>query len=261
MSSRPVAFVTGAGRGIGRGIALALARSGFDMVGNDILFDPQDRVSGLAEVRERVRELGTDFEPAPGDIASLAVHADLLRVALERFGRVDVLVNNAGVAPTKRVDVLETTPESFDRVLAVNTRGTFFLTQCFARHMVSQPRGPITPAIIFVSSISAEVSSPTRAEYCISKAALSQAATVFADRLAETGINVYEVRPGIIATGMTAPVKAQYDARIAAGLVPQRRWGEPEDVGRAVAALARGEFGYATGLVVELSGGMNIRHL
>lgn len=261
MNSRPVAFVTGAGRGIGRGIALALARSGFDLVGNDIMFDGQNRASGLAEVQDRVRDLGVDFEPAPGDIACLAEHAGLLGVALQRFGRVAVLVNNAGIAPQTRLDVLETTPESFDRVLAVNARGTFFLTQCFARHMLSQPRGPVAPAIIFISSVSAEVSSPTRAEYCVSKAALSQAATVFADRLAEAGINVYEVRPGIIATDMTAPVKAQYDARIAAGLVPQRRWGQPEDVGRAVAALARGDFGYATGLVVELSGGMNIRHL
>jgi NAD(P)-dependent dehydrogenase (short-subunit alcohol dehydrogenase family) len=261
MGSRPVAFVTGAGRGIGRGIALALAGSGFDMVANDITYDSQKRAVGLAEVQDRVRQLGVDFEPAPGDIACLDTHESLLHGALERFGRVDVLVNNAGVAPQRRLDVLETTPESFDRVLAVNTRGTFFLTQRFARHMVSQPRGPVAPAIIFISSLSAAVSSPTRAEYCVSKAAISQAAAVFADRLAAAGINVYEVRPGIIATDMTAPVKAEYDARIAAGLVPQKRWGQPEDVGRAVAALARGDFGYATGLVIELSGGMNIRHL
>jgi NAD(P)-dependent dehydrogenase (short-subunit alcohol dehydrogenase family) len=261
MSSRPVAFVSGAGRGIGRGIALALARDGFNVVGNDIAYDTRARAAGLAEVEDRVRELGVDFEPAPGDIACLDTHKGLLHVALQRFGRVDVLVNNAGIAPEARRDVLETTPESFDRVLAVNTRGTFFLTQSFARHMVGQPRGPVAPVIIFISSVSAEVSSPTRAEYCVSKAALSQAAVVFADRLAEAGINVYEVRPGIIATDMTAPMKAQYDARIAAGLVPQKRWGQPEDVGRAVAALARGDFGYATGLVIELSGGMNIRHL
>lgn len=261
MSNHPVAFVTGASRGIGRGIALALAASGFDVVGNARTYDPKDRHTGLAEVRDRVRELGVDFEPVAGDIANLEAHPKLLQTALQRFGRVDVLVNNAGIAPQKRLDVLETTPESFDRLLAVNARGPFFLTQCFARHMLSQPRGPLTPAIIFVSSISAEVSSPSRAEYCISKAALSQAATVFADRLAEAGINVYEVRPGIIATDMTAPVKAQYDARIAAGLVPLRRWGQPEDVGRAVAALARGDLGYATGQVIELSGGMNIRHL
>ncbi len=261
MSNRPVAFVTGAGRGIGRGIALALARDGFNVVGNDIGYDARERTAGLAEVEDRIREIGVDFEPAPGDIARLDTHGGLLQRAVRRFGRVDVLVNNAGIAPLQRLDVLETTPESFDRVLAVNARGTFFLTQCFARHMVHQPRGSIAPTIIFITSISAEVSSPTRAEYCMSKAALSQAAAVFADRLAQAGINVYEVRPGIVATDMTAPVKAQYDARIAAGLVPQQRWGQPEDIGRAVAALARGDFAYATGLVIELSGGMNIRHL
>ena len=261
MSSRSVAFVTGAGRGIGRGIALALARDGFDIVGNDIAYDARERTTGLAEVQESVRGLGVDFEPAPGDIACLEAHPGLLDAVLRRFGRVDVLVNNAGIAPAQRLDVLDTTPESFDRVLGVNTRGTFFLTQCFARHMLQQPHGRVAPAIIFITSMSAEVSSPSRAEYCISKAALSQVATVFADRLAPAGINVYEVRPGIIATDMTAPVKAQYDARIAAGLVPQQRWGQPEDIGRAVAALARGDFAYATGLVLELSGGMNIRHL
>lgn len=261
MSSRPVAFVTGAGRGIGRGTTLALARAGLDIVGNDLAYDSSNRTSGLAEVEDRVHELGLDFAPAPGDMARLEEHDALLQTALRRFGRVDVLVNNAGVAPLHRCDVLETTPESFDHVLAVNTRGTFFLTQRFARHMIGQPRGPIAPAIIFISSVSADVSSPNRAEYCISKAAISQAATVFADRLAAAGINVYEVRPGIIATAMTAAAKEQYDARIAAGLVPQKRWGQPEDVGRAVAALARGDFGYATGLVIELSGGMNIRHL
>jgi NAD(P)-dependent dehydrogenase (short-subunit alcohol dehydrogenase family) len=263
MSSRPVAFITGASRGIGRGIALELARSGFDIVGNATKYDQQNRESGLGEVRERVMELGVDFEPAPGDIADLSAHETLLSTTLERFGRVDVMVNNAGIAPRKRRDVLETTPESFDEVLAVNTRGTFFLTQRFARHMAEQSvvKSSVAPTIVFVSSISASVSSPSRAEYCISKAAISHAATIFADRLAEFGINVFEVRPGIIDTDMTAPVREHYDARIAEGLVPQKRWGRPDDVGKAVASLVRGDFGYATGLVLELSGGMNIRHL
>jgi NAD(P)-dependent dehydrogenase (short-subunit alcohol dehydrogenase family) len=263
MNSRPTAFVTGASRGVGRGISLELARCGFDIVGNATRLEVQDRQAGLREVQQRVEELGANFEPAPGDIADLSTHEHLLSVALERFGRVDVLVNNAGIAPRQRRDILETTPESFDQVLAVNTRGTFFLTQRFARQMVKQPPGesPLTPTVVFVSSISASVSSPSRAEYCISKAAISQAAAVFADRLAEFGINVYEVRPGIVETDMTAPVREQYDARIAQGLVPQKRWGQPQDVGRAVAALARGDFAYATGLVVEISGGMNIRRL
>ena len=184
MSSRPTAFVTGASRGIGRGISLELARCGFDIVGNARRLDAQDRQAGLREVQHRVEELGANFEPAPGDIADLSEHERLLSVALERFGRVDVLVNNAGIAPRQRRDILETTPESFDQVLAVNTRGAFFLTQRFARQMVRQPRAEsaATPAIIFVSSISASVSSPSRAEYCISKAAISQAAAVFATR-------------------------------------------------------------------------------
>ncbi|MBU0638033.1 MAG: 3-ketoacyl-ACP reductase [Planctomycetes bacterium] len=263
MSKRPVAFVTGASRGLGRGIALALARGGFDIVGNATSYAPQDPPIGLAEVQARIVELGVQFEPVPGDIADLSTHAPLLAAGLARFGRIDVLVNNAGIAPRQRRDVLETTPESFDEVLALNTRGTFFLTQRVARQMVAQDRddSPVPPAIIFISSISADVSSPARAEYCISKAAISQAAKVFADRLAECGVNVYEVRPGIMQTDMTTPVRDHYEALIADGLVPQRRWGQPEDVGRAVAALARGDFAYATGLVIELSGGMNIRHL
>jgi 3-oxoacyl-[acyl-carrier protein] reductase len=263
MNNRPVAFVTGASRGIGRGIALALARSGFDIVGNATAYDPQNRETGLAEVQDRVEELGVNFQPAPGDVARLDAHEGLLSIALKRFGRVDVLVNNAGVTSPQRLDILDTTPEIFDQVLAVNTRGTVFLTQRFARQMVKQAREDpsMTQAIIFISSISAYVSSPSRAEYCISKAAISHAAGIFADRLAEFGINVYEVRPGIIKTDMTAPVEQQYEARLADGLVPQKRWGLPEDVGRGVAALARGDFAYSTGLVVEVSGGMNIRHL
>jgi len=263
VSRRPVAFITGASRGIGRGIALELARSGFDMVGNATTYDPADRTKGLAEVQATVEALGAAFEPAPGDVSRLELHEGLLAAALDRFGAVDVLINNAGVAPGQRLDVLETTPESYDRVLGVNLRGAFFLTQCFARRMVELADAGrlLQPGVVFVSSISADTSSPSRAEYCISKAGTSQAARVFADRLAGHGINVYEVRPGIIETNMTAPVRDQYDARIADGLVPLKRWGTPRDVGRAVAALARGDFGYATGLVVELSGGMNIRRL
>jgi 3-oxoacyl-[acyl-carrier protein] reductase len=260
---RPVAFVTGAGRGIGRGIALELARCGYDIAGGATHYEPGDRQHGLAEVQTRIEELGAAFLPVVGDIADLGLHQGMLDAVLRRFGAVDVLVNNAGVAPSIRRDILETTPESFDRVFGINARGTFFLTQCFARQMIRQAKEgtAIRPAIVFITSVSADTSSPSRAEYCISKAAASQAARVFADRLAEFGINVYEIRPGIIETDMTAPVKEKYDAMIAGGLLPQRRWGLPEDVGRAVAALVRGDFAYSTGMVVEVSGGMNIRRL
>lgn len=263
MGRRPVAFVTGAGRGIGRGIAIELARCGYDVAGGDILHDPSDRQHGLSEVQARVEESGAAFLPVVGDIASLDAHQAMLDAVLLRFGAVDVLVNNAGVAPSVRRDILETTAESFDRVVGVNTRGTFFLTQCFARQMIRLVKEgtAIRPAIVFITSVSAEVSSPSRAEYCVSKAAASQTARLFADRLAEFGINVYEVRPGIIETAMTAPVKEKYDALIAGGLLPQRRWGLPEDVGRAVTALVRGDFAYSTGMVIEVSGGMNIRRL
>ena len=217
----------------------------------------------MFEVEAAVRKLGGEFFPVRGDIAALDDHARILGAVVDRFGRLDVLVNNAGVAPEVRMDVLETTPESFDRVLSINMRGAFFLTQKAAKVMIElRAKMPqARPMIVFISSISADVSSTTRAEYCISKAALSMAAKVFADRLAEHGINVYEVRPGIIRTDMTEPVREKYDRLIADGLVPQKRWGFPEDVGKAVAALARGAFPYSTGLVLEVSGGMNIRRL
>lgn len=255
--------MTGSARGIGREICLELAKEGFDIAGVDVLADPAQPRKDLFAVKHEVEELGRRFLPVRSDIADLDGHATVLQKTLDEFGRIDVLVNNAGVAPEKRVDILETSPESYDRVLSINARGAFFLTQAIARHMVHQAgkQTPSKPSIIFISSISAYVSSPSRSEYCISKAALSAAARIFADRLAEYGINVYEVRPGIILTDMTAPVKEKYDKMIAEGLIPQNRWGFPGDVARAVAALARGDFDYSTGLVVEVSGGMNIRRL
>jgi NAD(P)-dependent dehydrogenase (short-subunit alcohol dehydrogenase family) len=256
-------MVTGAARGIGRGICLELAANGYNIAGVDVLSDPDDGQKGLFEVKQKVEELGRQFLPIRSDVADLDAHKTILQETLDRFGRVGVLVNNAGVAPEKRRDILDATPESYDRVLSINTRGAFFLTQKIAKHMIHQVGKDPTekPCIIFISSISVYVSSPSRSEYCISKAAMSMAARIFADRLAEYGINVYEVRPGIIQTDMTAPVKEKYDKLIAEGFIPQKRWGHPEDVARAVAALARGDFGYSTGLVVEVSGGMNIQHL
>ncbi len=263
MNRKPTALITGAGQGIGRGIALELSREGFDIAGIDIVYEPKNKKSGLFEVKAEVEKSGAAFSPVRGDIADLDEHGKIIEEVLDRFGKIDLLVNNAGVAPHVRLDLLETTVESFDRVFGVNARGTFFFTQKVARQMVAQVKAnpESKPAIVFITSISASVSSPNRAEYCISKAALSQAATLFADRLAEYGINVYEIRPGIIQTAMTAPVKEKYDRLMAEGLVPQKRWGYPEDIGKAVVALAKGYFPYSTGLILEISGGMNIRRL
>jgi 3-oxoacyl-[acyl-carrier protein] reductase len=259
----PAAVVTGAGRGIGRAIVLALVREGFDVVGIDIVFKPGDTKKGLFEVKQRVVELGGRFLPIAGDVARIEDHDRMLDAAVGVCGRIDVLVNNAGVAPAKRTDVLGTEPASYDRLLGINARGPFFLTQNAAKRMAAQKPAPggIRPSIVFITSISAVVSSTSRAEYCVSKAALSMTAALFADALAPKGIGVYEVRPGIIATDMTAGVKDKYDRLIAGGLVPQGRWGQPEDVGRAVAALVRGDLAFSTGAVIEVSGGMNIRRL
>jgi NAD(P)-dependent dehydrogenase (short-subunit alcohol dehydrogenase family) len=258
-----VAFITGASRGIGRGIAIELAKQGYDLAGNSRSFEPQNTRSGLFEVKQRVEKLGASFLPLQGDVSSPEDHERMLGLILAQYGRIDVLVNNAGVAPEKRLDILETTTASFDRVLDINLRGPFFLTQRIARQMIAQmkQKPESKPAIVFITSVSAKASSPSRAEYCVSKAGLSMAAAVFADRLSEYDINVYEVRPGIIKTGMTAVVGAKYDKLIAKGLVPQRRWGVPEDVGKAVAALVNGSFAYSTGTIIEVSGGMNLRRL
>jgi len=264
MDRRPAALVTGAGRGIGRAIALDLARNGYDIAANDITFEEPGRPAAhQAELDQSVRGFGAGFLAVPGDIADLGGHESPLEAVRKRFGRLDLLVNNAGVAPLERRDILDTDPGSFDRVMNVNARGAFFLTQRAARWMLEQARDGRAqgPAVIFISSISAEVSSPSRAEYCLSKAAASAAARLFADRLAAAGIHVYEVRPGIIQTDMTAGVRDKYDRLISEGLVPQRRWGRPEDVARAVTALARGDFAFSTGLCLEVSGGMNIRRL
>lgn len=263
MTRRPAAFVTGASRGIGRGIAIELARSGFDIAGGATSYDPGNRKKGLAETEERINELGASFLPVAGDIAELDRHEAMLSSIVERFGRLDLLVNNAGIGPKVRRDILETEPDDFDRVLGVNMRAPFFLAQRAARLMLRQEKleTDSQPAMVFISSISADTSSPSRAEYCISKAGLSHAAAIFAHRLASEGIQVFDVRPGITKTDMTAKVTEKYDALIAEGGVPQGRWAMPVDVGRAVAALARGDFAFSTGLVVEVSGGMNIRRL
>ncbi|MCC6144590.1 MAG: 3-ketoacyl-ACP reductase [Candidatus Hydrogenedentes bacterium] len=256
------AFVTGASRGIGRGIALELAKAGFDIVAAATTADPGNRTTGVYAVQDEIEALGRRCLPVAGNIASTDDHARMLDAALDTFGAVDVLVNNAGVAPLQRLDLLETTPESFDRLIDINLRGPFFFSQRVANSMIKvEGERSLRPCIIFVTSISADTASPNRAEYCISKAGLSMAAQNFAVRLAEYGINVYEVRPGIVATDMTIGVKEKYDSLIGGGLLLERRWGAPDDIGRAVAALATGSIPYATGGVFTLDGGFGIKRL
>jgi len=262
-SERRVAVVTGAARGIGRAIAVELSRSGYDIAAVDLAWQATSEPEFPRSLESEVMAAGTRLLPLTGDIAQLEAHEQLLEAILAEMGGIDVLVNNAGVAPLQRGDVLDMSAQSFDRVLAVNLRGTFFFTQRVARWMVGA-RGTAPGRrrrIIFITSISAAVSSPSRAEYCISKSGLSMAARLYADRLAGEGIPVFEIRPGVIQTSMTAPVREKYDRLIGQGLVPQNRWGYPEDVARAVAALAGGSFDFSTGAVIEVSGGMNIRRL
>jgi len=253
---RRVALVTGGRRGIGLGVAESLAREGFDVA---ICGRQPDADEALA----RLQSHGVDALYVPADVGSAQDRAQLLQRVRERFGTLHVLVNNAGVAPEVRADLLETTEASYERVMNINLRGPFFLTQAAARWMLEQrARDPSWQGcIVFITSISAVAASIRRGEYCISKAGLAMAAKLWSVRLAPEGIPVYEVRPGIIHTDMTEPVKELYDRRIADGLVPQGRWGEPEDVGRAVAALARGDFPYSTGAVLYVDGGFSIERL
>ncbi|WP_426959819.1 3-ketoacyl-ACP reductase [Muricoccus radiodurans] len=256
MSARPAALVTGARRGIGRATCAALAARGFDIVGTDISDD------GAAETAAAVEAAGGRFAFQAADVAALDGHAALLDSAWNAFGGLECLVNNAGVGAMRRGDLLEVTPESWDRAFNVNVRAGFFLSQAVARRMVADgaPRRGAR-SIVFVSSANATLASPERGEYAASKSAVSMVARVFALRLAEEGIAVHEIRPGVIRTDMTAPVAARYDERIAAGLSPIRRWGEPEDVGRTIAALAGGDLPFSTGDAFHVDGGLHVGRL
>jgi len=253
---RPVALVTGAARGIGRAAALALAERDFDLALVDLTID-----GDLALTRDRVIALGADARCIACDIAALETHAAMIDAACERSGGIDGLVNNAGVSVAKRGDLLDVTPESFDRVLGINLRGTFFLTQAVARRMVEGARPPHPRAIVTVTSANAVIAGPDRAEYCFSKTALSMVVKVFALRLAEAGIACYEIRPGIIRTDMTRVATEKYDRLIAGGLTPIARWGEPEDVGRVIATVAAGELPFVTGDAINVDGGLHIQKL
>lgn len=258
-TSRRVALVTGASRGIGRAIAIELGRIGYD-----VLINYRANAVEAERAVEEVKAAGARrVETFAADVANDDDRQRLVSHTREHFGRLDLLVNNAGIAPEKRVDLLETSAESFDHLLNVNLKGPFFLSQLVARWMIEQkPSMPdYAPAIVNISSVSAYAASPERAEYCVAKAGMAMMTSLFAARLAEEGINVYEIRPGVIATDMTAVVKEKYDAKIADGLTPIKRWGTPEDVGRAVAAIAAGSFPFSTGEVINVDGGFHLRRL
>ena len=256
-----VALVTGAGRGIGRGIAVALAQRGWTVVVNY-----RGNAEAAAETVRQVEQAGGRGLAVQANVASAADRDRLVETVLRECGRIDLLVNNAGMAPRQRVDVLETGEASYDEVMAVNLKGPFFLTQRVAQAMIALVEadeyiGCLRPTIVNVGSLSAYTSSTNRAEYCLSKAGVAMMTALYADRLAGYGIHVYEVRPGIIETDMTRGVRERYDSLIAAGLTPIRRWGQPEDVARAVVALAEGALSFSTGEVINVDGGFHLRRL
>jgi 3-oxoacyl-[acyl-carrier protein] reductase len=255
---KKVALVTGAGRGIGLGIVKCLAVEGCDIA----VCDVHDE-SAIAGALEELHGLGAEVLYCRADVSDTAARAAMLEQIRRRFGRLNVLVNNAGVAPKARADILEATEESFERLMRVNLQGPYFLTQAAANWMIRQRAGDSQCAccIVNISSISATVASPSRGEYCISKAGVSMATQLWAARLGQFNIPVYEVRPGLIATDMTAGVKEKYDKLIGEGLLLQARWGLPEDAGKAVAMLVRGDLRYSTGQVIMVDGGFSVQRL
>ena len=264
IASEPaVVLVTGASRGLGRGIALELARVGFSVAVH--FAKNKDAAEDTAVAcRQSAGGAGQRFVVVGGDVAQARDREAIVSTTLSEMGRLDALVNNAGIAPRQRADLLEATEESFDEVLAVNLKGPYFLSQRVAGHFLShrgESRLPGGYKLIFVSSMSAHTASVNRGEYCVSKAGLGMVAQLFAVRLAAEGVQVFDLRPGIMETDMTAGVKAKYDALIASGLVPQARWGTPRDVGLAVVAVVGGQFPFSTGEVFHIDGGAHLRRL
>jgi NAD(P)-dependent dehydrogenase (short-subunit alcohol dehydrogenase family) len=254
---RPIAIVTGGARGIGLGVSRALAADGWDLAIGGVR-PKADVEPALASLASH----GAGVHYVQGDVGDPGARRRLVAETIDTLGVPAALVNNAGRAPRVRADLLEATEESFDELMKTNLQGPYFLTQAVARAMLDSPLAAgARRGIVFMTSVSAEMASPNRGEYCVSKAGLSMAAKLFAVRLAAHGIPVYEIRPGIIATDMTAGVKDAYDQRIAAGLIPDARWGTPGDVGRAVAAVLRGDLPYATGSVIHVDGGLTIPRL
>ncbi len=266
-----VALITGASRGIGRGIALELAQAGWNVAINYAGNHEAARQTAEActmAARQKGRAIRAEIFRA--DVSLASDRAELIQFTREQFGRLDLLVNNAGVAPETRTDILEATEQSFDRVMGINLKGPYFLTQLAAKWMIEQQQHAPSPddraptpsrKIITISSVSAYAGSVNRGDYCISKAGLGMLTTLYAARLAPHGIGVYEIRPGIIASDMTSPVKEKYDRLIAEGLTPLRRWGTPEDVARAVLAIAEDLLPFSTGEVINVDGGFHLRQL
>ena len=252
------AVVTGSSRGIGRGIAVSLAEAGYDIMVN-YSRNEEAAYDAAREVRDRGAEAGI----CQADIADTDQGKRLINSTLDRFGRLDLLVNNAGIAPRVRADILEAESESYDEVMSTNLRGPYFLTQYAANRMIElKAAGKIDKGrIVIISSISAFAVSTSRGEYCVSKAGLSMMTALFADRLAEHGITVNEIQPGIIQTDMTGQVKEKYDGLIADGLNPIRRWGQPDDIGKAVAAIALGYLDFTTGAAIPVDGGFHLKRL
>lgn len=257
-SPRPVTLVTGGARGIGLGISLALAEAGYDLV----ICGVRDE-SSVAATLDDLRRHDATVHYCQADISATADRQRLVDFTREKFGKLNVLVNNAGVAPEVRADILDATEDSFDRLIRINLKGPYFLTQLVARWMIEQKQNAadFTSCIINVSSISSFIASTTRGDYCISKAGISMATQLWATRLGEFNIPVYEIQPGIIRTDMTSTVTEKYNKLIAEGLLVEPRWGTPEDIGRAAAALATGKLPYATGQVLRIDGGLNVRRL
>ncbi|MGD9022127.1 MAG: 3-ketoacyl-ACP reductase [Lysobacterales bacterium] len=262
MSEPAVVLVTGASRGLGRGIAVELAKSGYSVAinyaGNAEAADEAARLCKAAASNPEQR-----FLPFRADISKADERAAMLDAVTAEFGQIDALVNNAGVAPKVREDIVEASEESFDRLVSINLKGPYFLTQAVVKRWLEGGESRLEDGfkIVFVTSISARTASPSRGDYCMTKAGLSMAAQLWANRLSADGIGVYELRPGIMRTDMTASVEAHYDQRIKDGLVPQRRWGTARDVGLAVAALVDGKFPYSTGTVIDIDGGFQMRTL
>jgi NAD(P)-dependent dehydrogenase (short-subunit alcohol dehydrogenase family) len=258
LADKRVAIVTGAGRGIGRGIALALAERNWAVVVNY-----RSNAEAANEAVQMIQQNGGEAVAIQANVGELDTHPGFIAEVIDTYGRVDMLVNNAGMGPRVRLDILEMTVDSYDEVMAVNLKGPMFLTQSIANKMIDllQANKIDAPKIVNIGSISSYTSSTGRGEYCVSKAGLSMMTALFADRLAEHGINVYEIRPGIIKTDLTSGVKDKYDKLIGEGLTPIKRWGEPDDIGKAIVAIAEGYLPFSTGEVINVDGGFHLHRL